>query len=155
MSPTTLLNIFTQTDSAPLAVTPAPITNTISINIPLPPHIQPKVLYPQLDGSQSIADIRTYAPDWGPVQESTKILICVHGFSFFDQYLFPSVPPSTSPFQSKAGAKSRKKSANSSPMPNNIGGVNTINNNVYYYSFWCVFDFGMEVPATVRSLEIN
>eukprot|EP00026_Physarum_polycephalum_P005791 Phypoly_transcript_05829.p1 GENE.Phypoly_transcript_05829~~Phypoly_transcript_05829.p1 ORF type:complete len:609 (+),score=103.80 Phypoly_transcript_05829:262-1827(+) len=153
MSPTQLLNIFTQTESL---TTLAP-----QFTYTLPPAYQPKVLYPQLDSNAQTAEIRTYSPDSGPMQDGAKVLICVHGFSFFDQYLFPQSPapspyPSTSqqtqqtPQQNKGGIKSRKKTATSSPSsvahPTTMSHVS--NNNVYYYSFWCVFDFGVEVPAT-------
>jgi hypothetical protein len=162
MSPTQLLNIFTQTDSLNALDT---IRNQgPQFTYALPPAHQPKVLYPQLDNVQP-SEIRTYSPDSGPMQEGAKILICVHGFSFFDQYLFPqsSAPQMQQQVQqqqqAKGGApKSRKKAVNASPSssapathPTTMSSIN--NNNVYYYSFWCVFDFGVEVPATVAPIH--
>lgn len=148
MSPTQLLSIFNPGDPLDTPKTP-PLTSGY---IPLPPSFQPKIMYPQLDSSQCTAEIRTYAPDSGPMQESTRILVCVHGFSFFDQHLFPfnntsgSQPaPSHTPAAKPA---KRKKAANVSPSSSSMSSATA--NTVYYYSFWCVFDFGTEVPATVR-----
>lgn len=164
MSPSQLLNIFNQGDS----LTTLETLKAHAPNVPgqfsyaLPPALQPKLLYPQLDNIQP-SEIRTYSPDSGPMQEGAKMLICVHGFSFFDQYL--GVQTTTSSHQQtplsqqnqKGGMKSRKKTPNASPSPGNYSAGTThpitmssmSNNNIYYYSFWCVFDFGVEVPATV------
>lgn len=162
MSPSQLLNIFNQSDSlTALETIKAHAPNVPGqFNYALPPALQPKLLYPQLDNVQT-SEIRTYSPDSGPMQEGAKMLICVHGFSFFDQYLNPgSQQQQSQPLSQqiqKAGMKSRKKSTNASPSPGNFpagGGTHPVtmssvtNNNIYYYSFWCVFDFGVEVPAT-------
>ena len=153
MSPTQLLNIFIQSDT--LSTLDAIKNHGPQFTYPHSASHQPKVMYPQLDNVQP-CEIRTYSPDSGPMQEGTKVLICVHGFSFFDQYLFPQSTPQQQQQQAKSGLKSRKKTVNASPSsstPVNVTHTTTMssisNNNVYYYSFWCVFDFGVEVPATV------
>jgi hypothetical protein len=152
MSPTQLLNIFQGDALSALESLKSHIPQVPTNQFAYAPGPQPKVLYPQLDNVQ-ISEIRTYSPDSGPMQEGAKVLICVHGFSLFDQYLFPQSQQQKTQQQK---VKSRKKTANGSPSPSHFsyGATHpttmssTNNNNIYYYSFWCVFDFGIEVPAT-------